>query len=127
MEDYEIIYSKFAIGLEETLLNISDIIKTSLLNSNYESYMTNLTKSLAPVAEKVADLKLKLIDSERINTIINNSPLWMGEVKRMSNELSYYKSLTAELEENKQESEEDKKIKSKEKRNNPKKKKEDKD
>lgn len=127
LEDYEIIYSKFAIGLEETLLNISDIIKTSLLNSNYESYMTNLTKSLAPVAEKVADLKLKLIDSERINTIINNSPLWMGEVKRMSNELSYYKSLTAELEENKQESEEDKKIKSKEKRNNPKKKKEDKD
>ena len=127
LEDYEIIYSKFAIRLEETLLNISDIIKTSILNSNYESYMTNLTKSLAPVAEKVADLKLKLIDSERINTIINNSPFWMEEVKRMSDELSYYKSLTTELEENKQESEEDKKIKSKEKRKNPKKKKEDKE
>lgn len=125
LENYEIIYSKFAIGLEETLSNISDIIKTSMLNSNYESYMVNLTKSLAPIAEKMADMKLKLIDSERINTIINNSPFWMEQFNTLNNDLSNYKTLIDGLEKNKQEIQEDKKIKPEEKRKIPKEKKED--
>lgn len=93
-------------------MNLSDIIKTSILNSNNESYITNITKSLALVAEKMDDLKPKLINSN----IINNSPFWMEDITRMSNELLYYKSLTYELEKKRKGIEEDKRIKSKEKR-----------
>ena len=112
LESYEIIDSKFTIGLTETIMNLSDIIKTSILNSNNESYITNITKSLALVAEKMDDLKPKLINSN----IINNSPFWMEDITRMSNELLYYKSLTYELEKKRKGIEEDKRIKSKEKR-----------
>lgn len=112
LESYEIIDSKFTIGLTETIMNLSDIIKTSILNSNNESYITNITKSLALVAEKMDDLKPKLINSN----IINNSPFWMEDITRMSNELLYYKSLTYELEKKRKGIEGDKRIKSKEKR-----------
>lgn len=109
LESYEIIYSKFAIGIEEAIYSLSKAMKESLLNSDIEKYTVNLTKSLSPISESIASLKSKLIDSERINSIINTSPLWMEEIKRMSNDLLYYKSLTDGLEKNSQETEEDKK------------------
>ena len=125
LESYEIIYSRFAIGLEETLYSLSKVIKESVLNSNIEMYTASLTKALSPITESMASLNSKLINSEKLSTLINTNPLWMEQVKTLSKELSNYKSLTDGLEKNRQEMEEDKKIKSEEKRKKPKKKKED--
>ena len=125
LESYEIIYSRFAIGLEETLYSLSKVIKESVLNSNIEMYTASLTKALSPITESMASLNSKLINSEKLSTLINTNPLWMEQVKTLNKELSNYKSLTDGLEKNRQEMEEDKKIKSEEKRKKPKKKKED--
>lgn len=127
LESYEILYSRFAIGLEETLYSLSKVIKESVLNSNIEMYTASLTKALSPITESMASLNSKLINSEKLSTLINTNPLWMEQVKTLSKELSNYKSLTDGLEKNRQEMEEDKKIKLEEKRKKPKKKKEDED
>lgn len=118
LESYEIINTKFAVGIEEAIYSLSKAMKESLLNSDIEKYTANLTKSLSPISKSIVSLKSKLIDSERISTIINTSPLWMEEIKKMSDDLLHYKSLTDGLEKNSQETKEDKKIKPREKNQN---------
>lgn len=118
LESYEIVNTKFAIGIEEAIYSLSKAMKESLLNTDIEKYTANLTKSLSPISESIVSLKSKLIDSERINKIINTSPLWMGDIKRMSDDLLYYRSLTSGLEKNSQKTEEGNKIKPREKNQN---------
>jgi len=127
LDSYEIINTKFAIGIEEAISNLSKAMKANLLNSNIEQYIANMTKSLSPIAESIAKLNLKLIDSESINAIINTSPLWMEETNRMSNNILYNKTLTEGLKNNSEKNKKDERIKSKEKNQNTKRRKKEND
>ena len=89
LESYEIVYSKFAMGLEETLQNLSNMLRTNIVLPNIELYNQSIKSGLIPLMESIKRLNSNLLDRELLNKFVNYTPLWMEELKNLGESLSY--------------------------------------
>ena len=100
LEDYEIVYSRFVIGIEEAIINLSNTLKTNIVLPNIEMQNQIISNNLASLMKTIKSLNSIFVDREMINQFVNYTPFWMEEIKKAKDNLLCLETLNDCIEKN---------------------------